>query len=246
MEEEKALGKRFWEIDSLRGIAIIMMIAFHLLFDMNHFAKAGFDLYSGFWFLLGRAAAVTFLFLVGLSLTLSYSRTRKQGKAGFSKYLRRGIRIFLYGLIITLITWAVLPQGAIWFGVLHLIGLSIILAYPLLRKGFLVLFLGIAIIIIGLYMQNFTFNFLWLLWLGLRPLAFYTFDYLPLLPWFGVVLIGVFFGNLLYPDYKRRFRIRNLSGFPPLRGLAFLGRHSLIIYLLHQPVLLGLLYLFVL
>ena len=246
MGEEKTLGKRFWEIDSLRGIGIILMIIFHMLFDLNYFSSAGFDLHSGIWFLLGRAAAVTFLFLVGLSLTLSYSRALKQGKAGFSKYLKRGIWIFFLGLIITLMTWLLLPQGTILFGVLHLIGISIILAYPFLRFRNLSLLLGIILIILGVFLQTLTFDFPWLLWLGFRPLAFYTFDYLPLLPWFGVVLLGIFFGNLLYPDYKRRFRIRNLSSSPPLRVLAFLGRHSLIIYLLHQPILLGLLYLFVL
>lgn len=243
---EEALGKRLWEIDSLRGIAIVMMIAFHLLFDLNYFRGAGFDLHSGPWFILGRATVIIFLLLAGVSLTLSHSRARKQGRAGFSKYLKRGIRIFLYGLIITPLTWILLPQGTIWFGVLHLIGLSIILCYPLLRFRLLPLFLGIALIILGLFLQGLVFGFPWLLWLGLRPLAFYTFDYLPLLPWFGVVLIGIFLGNFLYPNYKRRFRIRDLSRFSPIKLLTFLGRHSLVIYLLHQPVLLALLYAFVL
>ncbi len=246
MGEEKTLGKRFWEIDFLRGIAIILMIIFHLLFDMNYFASAGFNLYSGFWFALGRAAALTFLFLVGLSLTLSWSRALKRGNAGFPKYLKRGLKIFCYGLIITLITWAVLPQGAILFGILHLIGISIILAYPFLRFRALNLLLGIILIIAGIFLQTLTFDFPWLLWLGFRPLAFYTFDYLPLLPWFGVVLLGIFFGNLLYPNYKRRFGIRDISRLIPIKFLSYLGRHSLIIYLLHQPVLLALLYIFIL
>lgn len=240
------LEERFWEIDSLRGIALILMIIFHLLFDFNYFSSAGLNLQYGPWFLLGRASALIFLLLVGLSLTLSRSRALKTGNFCFTKYLKRGLWIFSLGILITLMTWALLPQGTIWFGVLHMIGLSIILCYPLLRFRLLPLFLGIAVITAGLWLQSLAFSFPWLLWLGFRPLAFYTFDYLPLLPWLGVVLIGIFLGNLLYPNYQRRFRIRNLSRPAPFRALSFLGRHSLIIYLLHQPVLLVLLYLFVL
>ncbi len=245
-EAEKALSERFWEVDSLRGVAIVMMIAFHLLFDLDYFRGPGFDLYSGFWFLFGRATVLIFLLLTGVSLTLSYSRALKGGVVKPSRYLKRGLRIFLYGLAITLITWLLLPKGVIVFGVLHLIGISIILAYPFLKFRIPNLLLGIVLIILGLFLQTLVFDFPWLLWLGLKPPAFYSFDYLPLLPWFGVVLIGIFLGNFLYPNYRRGFGIRDLSGFIPFRALSFLGRHSLIIYLLHQPVLLALLYAFIL
>jgi uncharacterized membrane protein len=83
----------------------------------------------------------------------------------------------------------------------------------------------------------------WLLWLGLAPEGFYSLDYLPLLPWFGVVLMGIALGDFLYHGYKRRIALPDLGGALLVRPLAFLGRNSLLIYFVHQPALIALLYL---
>ena len=120
------------------------------------------------------------------------------------KYLQRGLKIFGLGLIITLATWIWPGEGFIVFGALHCIGISIILAYPFLRFRYQNLLLGIILISIGIILKNFTFDFYWLLWLGFTPSTFYTVDYFPLLPWLGVVLIGIFVGNIIYPNFKRR------------------------------------------
>jgi uncharacterized membrane protein len=130
------------------------------------------------------------------------------------------------------------------FGVLHCIGLSIILAYPLIRFRFPALVLGILCIIVGLVLlTTVTVDYPWLLWLGVVPMNFVTLDYFPLLPWFGVVLIGIFLGNSLYKNNTRTLPLNDYSKFSAICGLCFLGRHSLIIYLLHQLVIIGLLYL---
>ena len=92
--------------------------------------------------------------------------------------------------------------------------------------------LGGILIGLGFYIKNFIVSYPWLMWLGLKFNNFNTLDYFPLLPWFGVILLGIYFGKLLYPKGKRRFNI-NLEN----KYLSFLGRHSLIIYLLHQPIL---------
>jgi uncharacterized membrane protein len=97
--------------------------------------------------------------------------------------------------------------------------------------------------ILGAYLKGFAFNFFWLSWLGFRPAQFYSVDYFPLLPWFGVVLMVIFFGNLLYSDYSRRFQLVDLSFFSGIKVLCFLGKHSLLIYLLHQPLIIAVLYL---
>lgn len=235
---------RLWEIDFLRGIAIIMMIAFHFLYDLNYFGGYGFAIHSGFWLIFARITASIFIFLVGISLTLSYSRIKNKRASDISlKYLYRGLKIFSWGLIITLLTWLFIREGFIVFGILHFIGIAIILARPLLKFRSLNLLLGIVFIFLGLYLQNFTFDFPWLLWIGFMPHYFYTIDYFPLLPWFGLALIGMFFGNLVYPNGKRRIR-RITNPFTNL--FCFLGRHSLLIYLLHQPILIAVLYVFVL
>ena len=238
--------KRFWEIDFLRGIAIIMMIVFHLLYDLTYFGGCDLNLHSGFWLYFACATATIFIFLVGVSLTISFSISEKIENLRqklYLKYLKRGLRIFSWGLIITLMTWIFLRDGFVLFGILHLIGISIILAYPFLKLHYWNLLLGIAVIALGIYLKNFTFNFPWLLWLGFMPDYFYTVDFFPIFPWFGVVLIGIFFGNLLYPDCTRKFKLYDLSNFKFTRLFCLLGRNSLLIYLIHQPILIVLLYL---
>lgn len=234
------LNKRFWEIDVLRGIAIIMMIIFHVLFDLNFFGIYEVEVFSGFWWWFARITAISFLLLVGVSITLSFSRLIKVKKSGkfFSKYLKRGLIIFSFGLLITLFTRIFLGKGFVIFGILHLIGISIILVYPFLKFRYFNLFLALLVIFAGIYLQQFTFNFDWLLWLGFVPHSFYSVDYFPVFPWFGVVLMGVFFGNLLYPNYIRKFNIKDRSNFSFIKMFSFLGKKSLIIYLVHQPIIL--------
>ena len=226
-------GSRFWEIDFWRGLAVSAMIVFHFLFDLNFFASYSFNLFSGAWFLLGRFAAVSMLFLVGVSLTLSFNRKTQN----FLFYFKRGIQIFGFGLLITLVTFLFFSQGTIWFGVLHSIGVSIILGCFFVKRKKLALFLGIILIVFGLYLSRFSFDFPWLLWLGFFPKNLYTFDYFPLLPWFGVVLLGVFAGNKFYVNGNRSFQIKELSNNLFVKIVSFLGRNSLIIYLIHQPIL---------
>lgn len=241
------LNERFWEVDSLRGIAIIMMISYHFLFDINFFGIYPVDVYGGFLWFMARATAFTFIFLVGISLTLSNARAEIRGGynggKGFNKFLKRGIKIFSLGILITIVTWIFIPQEFIMFGVLHFIGLSIILAYPFINRKNLDLILGIFVIIVGIYLGNFTFNFNWLFWVGFIPNNLQTVDYFPLFPWFGVILIGLFFGSILYKNYQRQFKLPDLADSYPVRGFSFLGRNSLVIYLIHQPVLIIILYL---
>jgi len=87
---------------------------------------------------------------------------------------------------------------------------SIILAYPFLKLRYGNLLIGLLFIFLGTYLKGFVYNFYWLVWLGFRPIQFCTVDYFPLLPWFGVVLMEIFFANLLYPDYSRKFQLSNL------------------------------------
>jgi uncharacterized membrane protein len=237
--------KRFWEIDLLRGIAVIMLIFFHFLYDLNYFNIYKLSLYSGLFLIYVYLGGTLFFILVGISLTLSYSRARKKlaKKELRLKYLQRGLKIFGLGLLITFATWIWPGEGFIVFGALHCIGVSIILTYPFLQFRYHNLLLGIIIISMGMILKNFTFNFYWLLWIGFTPASFYTVDYFPLLPWLGVVLIGIFVGNSIYPNYKRKFVLKDFSKYNFIHLFCFLGRHSLLIYLLHQPIIIILIYL---
>lgn len=237
--------RRFWEVDALRGVAIIMMVLVHLRYDLVYYGgyRAGV-LVAPFWPNFARATASIFMFLVGVSLTLSLARAgRAEGGDTrlFLKYLKRGLTVFGWGMVITLVTWVLLGEGAVFFGILHFIGVSIILAYPFLRLRLPNLVIGLILIAVGVYLSGRTFAFPWLMWLGLVPERLSSVDYYPLLPWFGVVLIGVFVGNLLYPGRQRRLRLADWSGVLPIRWLSFLGQHSLLIYLVHQPMFIAML-----
>jgi uncharacterized membrane protein len=243
---KKTSSDRFWEIDFLRGIAILMMIIYHVIFDLNYFGFASTDLNSlpGLIFLY--PIGTLFLLLVGISLTLSYARVQDSFTPNQLriKYLKRGSSIFGLGLLITMVTWIYPHEGFIVFGVLHCIGLSILLAYPFLRLRNLAVLFGLFCIISGIILRlTIIVDFPWLLWLGFVPRQFYTLDYFPLLPWYGVVLIGVFLGNTLYKNYSQVITIPNYSRFIIVSTFCFLGRHSLLIYLLHQLIIIGMIYL---
>jgi uncharacterized membrane protein len=221
------------------------MIVYHLVFDLNYFGLYTTELDSPPVLLFLYPISSTFLLLVGISLTVSYSRVQQKlsKRQLHVKFLKRGTSVFGLGLLITLATWVYPHDGYIVFGVLHCIGLSILLAYPLIRFRNLSLILGVLCIILGVFLRIAVIvDFPWLLWLGFVPSDFYTLDYFPLLPWFGVVLIGIFLGNSFYQNNARKFSLKDHSQFMLSRGLCFLGRHSLIIYLLHQLLIVGLLY----
>ena len=100
--------------------------------------------------------------------------------------------------------------------------------------------LGVIFIVIGIFLRTFTVEFPWLLWLGFVPSTFSSVDYVPLLPYFGIVLLGIFAGNSIYTRGVRRFSLKDHSSFTPVRGLSFIGRHALVIYFLHEPIIVGL------
>src|ERR671920_642574 len=230
---------RFWEVDAARGVAIIMMVIYHTTYDLDALGGYNIDATSGGWALFADATAGLFLFLVGVSLAISRSRTRLTGWRLFGKYLARGLRILAYGVVLTVVFLA-LGMGVVAFGILHLIGISIILAYPFLKLRFTNLVLGTLIFAAGQYIlaQGLDSQSIWLLPFGVVPEGVVMPDYRPLVPWFGVVLIGLFFGNVVYggrpavPEDKA----------PVLaRPLLPLGRNSLFIYLIHQPFIIALL-----
>ncbi len=227
--------KRFWEIDLLRTVAIVMMITFHVLYLLNYFDIQHTGVHYGFWWWFPRVTAGTFIFLAGVSLTITYSRGKRM-----SGFLLRGLKIFAWGMALTLITWLISREEYVRFGILHFFGIAFILAPFFLRFRFINLILGIALLTIGIYLEGTSFDFPWLLWLGLRPHYFRTMDYFPLLPWFGLFLVGMFGGKMLYPQGNRRFNIHEFSN-PVTSALTLPGRHPLVIYLAQWPIVVGVL-----
>ncbi|HCT36982.1 MAG TPA: hypothetical protein DF292_08140 [Firmicutes bacterium] len=229
------ISKRFWEIDLIRGVAIVLMVIFHLLFDLCEYHYFPIDYTSGLPAFIGRMAGTLFILTAGISSLFSRSN------------VKRGLRVFAIGMLLTVATY-VLDQGLfIKFGILHFLGLVMIL-HPLLNKlktDWLAI-MGTIILVVGHFFSQVTIPVGFLFPLGLMELGFCSLDYYPLLPWLGVFMYGMILARVFYqegqdgrggikkrPEAARAYRANLLT---------YIGRHSLIIYLAHQPILIGLLW----
>lgn len=241
--------RRLWEIDFLRGTAVITMIVFHFAWDLTFLGVVRITPTAGFWYLLQRYTCITFILLAGLSATLANASLQRKGVSTggrFWHFVKRGAWVFFWGLVISGVLWAAgRLLGArlnIEFGVLHLIGASTILAFPFLRFKWLNVIVWAALFVAGGYLLRADAPHLWLVWLGWHPQGYTALDYFPLIPWFGVFLLGVAAGNWFYPQGVAVYSLTDRSQAGPVRVLRFLGRHSLPIYLLHQIVLISIAY----
>ena len=224
---------RYFEVDALRGIALLAMIIYHILFCLYFFT----DLVP--WFNpkgTGAPIAVTFIGLAGLSLVLA--------KKTPIQHIKRGLFILACATLVSIVTWIFYPPGYVIFGVLHLIAFGTLLAIPFLKlRWYIPLAAGIVIILLGFIVSNIHLNTPLLIPLGICPYVFTSIDYEPLLPWFGVMLIGLSIGKLLYPNGKRICVLDKLQNDTPkiAKPLCFIGRHTLIIYLVHIPIIIAVL-----
>ncbi len=211
-----------------------MMVAFHFCFDLAYFRLADFDFYQDRFWLNARTLILScFLLLVGISLVLANRRG-----VNWRHTLARLGRLVAAALLVSAGTWWMFADRFVFFGVLHFIALASVLGLLFLDRPWMSLVLGVALIGVGNHFQFPWFDQPGWRWIGLMTHKPLTEDYVPLLPWFGVVLFGMSLGpavrclaQRLQPQVDR----------VPFRWLAAAGRHSLIIYLLHQPLLIGLL-----
>jgi len=217
---------RIWEIDFFRGLAILLMVVFHVVFDLVAFWGYSLNYMDGFWYYEGKLSAIMFMTISGVSSALSVH------------YFRRGLVVFACGLLITLVTYFYDPQTYIRFGILHLLG-SCMLLFPFIKNitsGW-VLIAGTAAVALGQWAAQLTVSSSLLLPFGVTPADFTSLDYYPLLPWSGFFLYGAALGKFLYKE--RRSLLPQPSWLQPLTTL---GRHSLAVYLIHQPMLLAILF----
>lgn len=238
------VNTRLWEIDTARGVAVLLMVYFHLMWDMQFFGLSNVDVFSIAWQRFARGIGSTFMFLMGLSLTLAANRGPMSALSLFSQHIKRGLQLLIAAAIVTIVTYFAVGDSYVRFGILHLAGISIILAYPFVRAhSSFSLISGLSLILVWYWLDHFhriDVTTVWLLPFGLVPSGMDMVDYYPLIPWFGTVLLGIAAGQFLYPHGQRRIVFPDMGQPTPMRILRWMGRHSLAIYLLHQPLLIAL------
>jgi uncharacterized membrane protein len=237
---DRPTSRRFDRIDALRGAAIVWMTAYHFAFDLNHFGWIRQDFFRDPVWTWQRTAIVSlFLFCAGLGQAVAVA----QGQ-GWRRFWRRWAQVAGCALLVTLGSWLMFPRSFIYFGVLH--GIAVMLIIVRLTAGWRQWLWPAGAIAIaaplaaraahaawpGLEILN-TPLLNWLGWISRKPA---TEDYVPLLPWLGVIWWGMAAGQWLLRQHAPFLRGAIPRGLAPL---AWLGRWSLSWYMLHQPLLIG-------
>ena len=219
---------RIWQIDFSRGVAICLMASFHFVFDLNYYWDVPVSYQNGFWYYVGKLSAVLFTFIAGVSASLS------------SHHIRRGLVVLGWGVVISLATYLLDPETYIRFGILHMQG-SCMLLFPLVKSLRPVWLATIATTVFaaGKWTAELTGPAV-LLPLGVMPTGFQSLDYYPLLPWASLFLFGAALGKVIFDAQPSQASSQSQPVWA--RPFSLAGRHSLAVYLIHQPVLIGLLW----
>lgn len=226
--------QRIWELDALRGLCILCVIVVHFLFDLQFFIGLDFTLPAWFQF-IQQYGGILFVVLSGCCATLG------------SRSFRRGAIVFACGMLISLVTFGMYRLGMatrdviVWFGVLHLLGICMML-YPVYCRlpTQALAAVGVVLVVTGYLISGTVVESRFLFPFGLVYEGFSSSDYFPLLPHLGWYMLGAVLGRTVYAEKKTRlpgsFRESAIARF-----FCWCGRQSLFIYLLHQPVVYGLL-----
>ena len=215
---------RIPELDAARGICILGMIAVHLIYDLTELYPVLDWKYPPVFLLLKNGGGIAFFLISGIAVTLG------------RRHLRRGLVVFGCALLVSA-AMGLTGSMPIRFGVLHCLGISMLLWELFKRAGIRLLAVaGIGFVLAGLIFDHMVVSVNLLYPLGLTAADFRSADYFPLLPYFGYFLLGACLGKKLYPQRRSFFAETAFSG-PFSRFFCLCGRHSLIIYLIHQPVL---------
>ncbi len=229
-------GERLALIDVARTVALLGMAVFHFAFDLELFGwlEPGTTVTGG-WAVFARVVAGSFLFLSGVSLVLAHGAAIR-----WPGVWRRLGKLVAAAALVSAGTYVAFPQAFVFFGILHSIALCSLIGLAVIRlPGVVLLALAVAVVVVDRTVALEALNSRWLAWTGLNAVNPWAVDFVPIFPWLGAVLAGMGVGKLAGAaglwDWARA-----VQAGPSLRRLAWPGRHSLMIYLVHQPVLIGL------
>lgn len=235
---------RYHLIDALRGLALVNMVAFHLMYDIfNIFsAETGWNS-EPLTIIWERFICCSFIILSGVSFNFSHHP------------FRRGIILNACGFLITIVTVLFIPSQAVWFGILNFLGCAMMISYPL--KAYLeniapavgafcslllfALLYGVPEGYVGFFglelfkLPEFLYGIKALAFIGFPSIDFHSTDYFPIIPWIFLFLAGYFAWRIIKNFNADRFFRRKIPFFD------FIGRHTLIIYIVHQPIIMGIL-----
>lgn len=227
-------------LDIARGLALLAMASYHFMWDLASFGylEPGFPS-TGWPRIYARVIASTFLFLVGFSLVLAHD-----DRIRWRSFWKRWLIIVGAALLVTVASYFAIPQGLIHFGILHAIAATSLIGLLFLRVPWpATLLVAAAVFVAPQYLRSDVFNQPWFWWIGLSTEPRQSFDYVPLLPWSAAVLSGIGVSRMPFVANRvRQFESGEKLPRGPKSALAFLGRHSLVLYLVHQPVLISILY----
>jgi uncharacterized membrane protein len=232
-------SNRIVALDLARAMALIAMAVFHFVFDLELFGVVapGTTMRPG-WRWLAYLTAGSFLFLAGVSLWLAHGRAIR-----WRGFWRRFAMIAVAALAITAATFLAMREAFIFFGILHCIAAASLLGLACLRlPAPLLAGLGVAVIWLPQVLRFEALNPPWMWWTGLQAIGVRSVDYVPLFPWFGPVLFGIAAARVMAGRGGWN-RLARWQAPRAARWLALPGRHSLAVYLIHQPVLIALIWL---
>ncbi|MGD9571267.1 MAG: heparan-alpha-glucosaminide N-acetyltransferase [Thermoleophilia bacterium] len=246
MSAPPAADGRLWEVDAVRTLAILMMVAYHVAYDVDLLAPSvDIDPFGGGWRVLQVMCGSTFLFVVGVSLAISNSRGSARGLIGaalYRRHLRRALEVAAAAALVSVATFIALGDDWVRFGVLHCIAAAMLIGPLLIPLGRWNALLAGVVLVAGLWVRELdpVGGVPGLLVLGVPQPGGEGVDWYPVLPWFAPFLLGLAAGLALYPGGRRGAWGRRLPTPSWARPAGLPGRHALPIYLIHQPVLIPL------
>jgi uncharacterized membrane protein len=238
--EEPVRQRRIEAIDIARGLALLAMASYHFTWDLEFFGYAPPGMTGiGGWKFYARCIASSFLFLAGVSLVLAHHRGIR-----WPGFWKRFAMVAGAAAAISLATYLAMPSAFIFFGILHEIALASLLGLAFLRLPPLAtLAVAAGVVALPQFYRAEVFDQPALWWVGLQTVKLHSNDYVPVFPWFGAVLAGIAAARLAM-RYGLLDRLARLEPGAWSRPLQFIGRHSLAFYLVHQPILIGCMWLF--
>ena len=236
---------RIYLLDILRGFFVLAMMFYHFFWDLGYFKFIELEtMTQGLPLLFAQSVGASFIVISGISSRLLYLSDNF-----IAKFLKRlGILLFICALI-TAVTFFFDKNSYIFFGILHLLATCSVLGLLLntVRNNFILFLFFILSLVVSL--SQLTFNLPnHLSWIGFNKEVPMTYDFYPLFPWVTFYLFGLW----VYQPVKSYLEPNNNKNKPDppnynaiFRILQFLGRNSLIVYILHQPIFFSLLFIFI-